>query len=93
MGVHHLISVSEDQLRGWQGDPDELLSNIGSAVVLACLGSDNNDVSISSDVPNASIDTARLVITVKHIEKHQAEDFAVWVWTAGDDVCIADLTD
>jgi hypothetical protein len=91
MATHHLISISEDELRGWQGDYDELLRNIGSAIVLACLGDGNEDVSIRQNVPDTNFADASSLITVRHIEKHDADHFAIWVWAAGDNVCLADL--
>lgn len=91
MGVHHLISIDEDQLRNWQGDPDELLSNIGSAVVLACLEPKNYDVTIQVDQPDATIDKRGSTITVRHVDKREGHQFAVWAWAAGDEVCVADL--
>jgi len=94
MGVYHLISISEDQLRGWQGDRDELLSNVGSAVVLACLDSTNEDVSIRANVLNASGATTSSLISVRHVDTCEAGDeFSVWVWTSGNHICIADLPD
>jgi hypothetical protein len=94
MGVYHLISISEEQLRGWPGDHDELLSNIGSAVVTACLDRTNEDVSIRADDLNASEAARGSLITVKHVDTCEADDeFSVWVWTSGNDICIADLPD
>jgi hypothetical protein len=93
MGVYHLISISEDQLRGWQGGCEELFSNVGSAVVLACLDRTNDDVSIHADVLDASGAQAISSITVNHIDECEADEFSVWVWTSGNDICIADLPD
>jgi hypothetical protein len=93
MGVYHLISISEDQLRGWQGDHDELVSNVGSAVVLACLDRTTEDGSIRADVLDASEAQSGSSITVRHIDECEAEEFSVWVWTSGSDICIADLPD
>ena len=93
MGVYHLIAVAEDQLRNWQGDPEELLRNLGSAVVLACLDPENKDVSICADVLDEGESQTRSVITVNHIDKSDADEFSVWVWTSGNDVCVADLPD
>lgn len=49
MGIHHLISINEDELRNWRGDHDELLAN-GAAVVLACLDPKSPGLTIH-DVP------------------------------------------
>lgn len=91
MGIHHLLSIDEDQLRNWQGDPNELLRNIGSAVVLACLDPGNTGVTIHADNSQDSGDTAGDSLTVVHVLQHECDEFAVWVWASGDDVCLADL--
>lgn len=93
MDKQHLISISESQLRGWQGECDQLLNNVGSVVDIAFLDPDNTDGSGKLDFPNSSLNERRSVITVRQIEKHDAIEFAVCIWTAGDDLCIADLTD
>jgi len=92
MSYHHLLSINEDQLRNWQGDPDDLLRNIGSAVVLACLEADNDGVTIHVDASGAGSNKGGSVITVSHVDKREGQPFAVWAWAAGDDVCIADLS-
>jgi|SRR6185312_4433456 len=87
MGIHHLISVDEDQLRNWQGDKDELISSLGSAIVLVCMDTEAPTVSISaSGEPEGAS-----VITVKHVAKHEHEDVELWAWSSGDAVAIADL--
>ncbi|OOG60063.1 hypothetical protein [Rhodanobacter sp. C03] len=93
MSVYHLISVSEDQLRDWRGDRDDLLRNIGSAVVIACLDPENKDVSICADGSDAHSEQAASRITVNHVDKYRADAFSVWAWSTGDSVCIADLQD
>jgi len=91
MGVHHLISIDEDQLRNWQGDPDELLSNIGSAVVLACLDRTHAGVTIREDASALPGDQPGDAVTVVHVTQHEGSEFAMWVWSSGGSVCIADL--
>lgn len=93
MGLHHLISIDEDQLRNWQGDPDELLSNIGSAVVLACLDRTNAGVIIRENTSQAHGDQPGDAVSVVHVSQHEGDEFAVWAWASGDSVCIADLPD
>jgi len=94
MGVYHLISISEDQLRGWQGDCEELFSNVGSAVVLACLDRTNEDAALCADGLDACGAATSSLISVKHVDACEAGDeFSVWVWTSGNDICIADLPD
>lgn len=92
MGIHHLFSIDEDQLRNWQGDPDDLLRNIGSAVVMTCLGQDNKDVTITDENPGATSDEPGWSLTVRHLDKHEGGQFAVWAWAAGDNICLADLS-
>lgn len=93
MAAYHLISINEDQLRNWRGDHDELLANVGAAVVLACL---------DTGAPGVTIHDARLgqaegnngsSISVRRIGKHEAEDLAVLAWVGGDSVGLADLAD
>lgn len=93
MGIFHLISVAEDQLRDWQGHHDELLRNVGSAVVLACLDPENRDVSICADVTDVHSEQPASRITVNHVDKFRADAFSVWAWSTGDSVCLADLPD
>jgi hypothetical protein len=93
MGVHHLISICEEQLRNWPGDHRDLLGDVGTAVVLACLDPDNKDVAIRADTLDARGDQMGPLITVQHVDKHEADEFSVWAWSTGDSVCIADLSD
>jgi len=91
MGVHHLFSIDEDQLRNWQGNPDELLRNIGSAVVLACLDRALTGVTVREGTSQAS--GSGDSITVAHVSQHEGDEFDLWAWASGDAVCIADLPD
>lgn len=93
MAVHHLISINEDQLRSWRGDHDELLANVGAAVVLVCLDVGTPGVTIHDARLGQSDGSKGSSISVRHIDQHEAEDFNVWAWTAGDSVGLADLAD
>lgn len=91
MGNHHLISINEDQLRVWQGDHDKLLANVGAAVVLTCLDPSSSGVAISETLSGTAGRPENSSVTVRHIGQHEGGDFAVWAWSAGDTVCMADL--
>jgi hypothetical protein len=89
MGVYHLISISEDQLREWQGDHDELLRNLGSAIVLACLDPELSGVTVRDAEPESPTGTPAPAITVKHVDSYDGDDFTAWVWARGDEICMA----
>jgi hypothetical protein len=90
MGIYHLISIAEDQLRGWHGDHDELLRNLGSAVALACLDPELSGVDVRDAEPESPTTGAPAsAITVKHVDSFDSDDFIAWVWARSDEVCIA----
>jgi hypothetical protein len=89
MGVYHLLSISEDQLREWQGDHDELLRNLGSAVVLACLDPELSGVTVRDAELASPTGTPAPAITAKHVDTFDSDDFAVWVWARGDEIRMA----
>lgn len=91
MGVYHLISINEDQLRSWLGEHDDLLTNLGAAVVLACLDPGTCGVTIQDDSLQSTGGGNGSSISVSHIDQHEGDDFAAWAWTAGDSVGLADL--
>ncbi|AIF47326.1 hypothetical protein [Dyella japonica] len=93
MAVYHLISINEDQLRDWRGDHDELLRNVGSAVVLACLDPTSQSVIIRDATLDSTGEGDGASISVSHIDQHEGGNFAVWAWAAGDSVCVAGLAD
>lgn len=93
MGVCHLISIDEDQLRNWRGDHDELLANVGAAVVLACLDRVGAGVTVHGACLGEAEGLDGSSICVRHIDEHEDADFAVWAWAAGDSVGLADLAD
>ncbi|OOG45204.1 hypothetical protein B0E52_05585 [Rhodanobacter sp. C06] len=86
MGVCHLISVAEDQLRSWRGDHDELLRDIGSAVVLACLDTELTRVTVRGADAGSPGGTSGSAITVQHVGAYDGDDFTPWVWASGDEI-------
>lgn len=91
MGVYHLISIEEDQLRNWHGDHDELLRNVGAAVVLACLDPESSGVCIREASPGPEGEGNAQSLIVRHVDQHEGDAFAMWAWETADSVCIADL--
>lgn len=91
MGVYHLVSVAEDQLRTKEGDRTDHERAVGAAVIEACLnpGSRTATVKDRGDRP-ASLTHP---VTVTHVDEHESDEFIMWVWSSGDSVCIADLPD
>jgi len=92
MGIHHLISIDEDQLRQPVKDKDELFRNIGSAVVLACLEPGTEAVSIKHPDPETNERQGDPIITVRHVAELDEEKIRLWVWESDDAVAIADLS-
>ena len=92
MGIHHLISIDEDQLRQPAGDKDEFFRNIGAAVVLACLEPGTEAVSIKHPDPETNEPHGDSIITVRYVAEHDHDDVELWVWASGDAVAIADLS-
>ena len=93
MGVYHLISINEDELRNWRGDHDELLANVGAAVVLACLDPASAGVTIRDTPTDPTGEVEGSSVSVGHIGQHEGDGFAVLAWAAGDSLCVADLED
>lgn len=92
MGIHHLISIDEDQLRQPVDDRDEFLRNLGSAVVLACLQSETGTVSIKQPDPKSNKPQGEPIIAVRHIMEDHDGIMRLWVWESEDAVAIADLS-
>lgn len=86
MGVHHLISIAEDQLRSWSGDHDDLLIRIGSAVVLACLDTELTRVTVGGTDAGSPGGASGSTITVQHVGACDGDDFTPWVWASGDEI-------
>jgi len=92
MGIHHLISIDQDQLRQPAGDKDEFFRNIGAAVVLACLEPGTEAVSIKHPDPETNEPLGDPIITVRYVAEHDHDDVELWVWASGGAVAIADLS-
>lgn len=92
MSTHHLISIEADQLRNWRGSPDDLLINVGAAVVLTCLDPTTSGVSIEPDPHQLNGAEGGSPIVVKHVGQHEGDEFTVWAWVANDELYLADLS-
>jgi len=86
MGVCHLISIAEDQLRSWRGDHDELLRDIGSAVVLACMDTELTWVTVGGAGAGSSGGASSSAVSVRQVGAYDGDDFTPLVWASGDEI-------
>lgn len=93
MAVYHLISVAEDQLRTKQGDQADHERAVGAAVIKACLNPESRTPAAKGHAGQAGLDSPVQAVSVTHVDEHESDEFAMWVWSSGDSVCIADLSD
>ena len=93
MAVYHLISVAEDQLRTKDHDRADHERAVGRAVIQACLNPESRTPAAKShaDQPGQASLTQAVIVT--HVDEHESNEFAMWVWSSGDSVCVADLPD
>lgn len=96
MGVHHLISIDESELRNWKGEHDDLLRNIGAAVVLACMDPTTPSISVGDNKLGPEHGASCPLISINHVDAFESEEDAptldVWAWSIGESLFMADLT-
>jgi len=79
MITHHLISIEDSQLSDCKDDPSPLLTKIGAAVVVACVGDDKADKLINQ----ANSADGHATVKVKHLTS--------WVRAARNELRVSDL--
>jgi hypothetical protein len=89
---YHLISIDEDQLRAPVADKEEFLIMLGSAVLLACLESENPTVTIRSPNPETNDPEGAPILSIRHVAEIEEKNVRLWVWESDDAVAIADLS-
>jgi hypothetical protein len=93
MGVYHLISVAEDQLRTHGGDQASHERAVGLAVIEACLNADSRVSTAMGHADEVGQESSTQPVIVTYVDEQESDEFAMWVWSSGESVCIADLSD
>ena len=63
------------------------------AVIEACLTSDSRTPPVKGDADQTCQSSPTHPVIVTHIDENESNEFAMWVWSSGDSVCVADLPD
>jgi len=92
MGIHHLISIDEDQLREHGLEKNAFLRTLGSAVVIACTEHGTDEVSLMHEGVDGREPQGEPIITVRHVAEVDEENVRLWVWRSDNAVAIADLS-